>query len=116
MGAAQPDQPEGFDRNDIIFLVAMILIFAFAIYASEQLQCDYLTEPNNKQMNTPDFYFNNCGTIITLTPQTDKARQWIKQNLQLDSWQDPDQVPIEPRLFDDIHAGIINDSLTIEQL
>jgi hypothetical protein len=29
------DKPEGFDRSDIIFYVVMVLIFAFAIYASK---------------------------------------------------------------------------------
>lgn len=63
-----------------------------------------------------DFLFRNNGTLITLTPQTEEARQWIDDHLNLDSWQDPAQVPIDPRLFEDIHAGILNDSLTIQEL
>lgn len=99
------------DRRDTLRTAAVFLSIAAMV-----LFCDYLTELNTtKHMSKTDFYFTNSGTIITLVPQTDKARQWINDNLQLQGWQDPDRVPIETRMFEDIHAGIINDSLTITQ-
>ena len=37
MGAAPSDEPDGFDRRDIIFFVVMVMIFAFAIIASKHI-------------------------------------------------------------------------------
>ena len=37
MGANPSDEPEGIDRRDIIFYTVMVLLFAFAIFASKHL-------------------------------------------------------------------------------
>ena len=57
---------------------------------------------------TPDFRTVNHGSIITLTPCTPEAVEWVNENL-------PDHFngAIEPRYFNDIAEGIIADGLVL---
>lgn len=50
-------------------------------------------------METTDFTFRDEGTIVYLRPLTDAARAWVSMNLQRESWQDPDNVPIDQWYF-----------------
>ena len=60
-----------------------------------------------------DFNILDSGNIIFLTPVTERAKVWIFDNLELEEWQGSDQIPIEPRMFEDIKAGIILAGLKI---
>ena len=63
-----------------------------------------------------DFNILDSGNIIFLTPVTERAKVWIFDNLELEEWQGSDQIPIEPRMFEDIKAGIILAGLKIEYI
>lgn len=65
-------------------------------------------------MNTIDFFVINAFTVILLMPQTDQAKEWVNENLQVQDWQNKKQIAIEPRYFDDIYEGILNEGMTIE--
>lgn len=67
-------------------------------------------------MNLTDFYYINEGSIIILMPKTDEAKKWTVENIALDPWQNSFQIAIEPRYFDNIVDGILNDNLTIEKI
>ena len=68
-----------------------------------------------KNMEKSDFTFNDEGTVIFLTPVSERAFKWSSENISLRSWQDKNQIPIEPRMFDDIAEGIKEAGLTIEK-
>jgi hypothetical protein len=63
----------------------------------------------------PDFYFRNDNSIILLFPKSISAQIWINDNVALETWQDSDSIAIEPRIFDEIVAGIKEEGLTISQ-
>lgn len=64
---------------------------------------------------TTDFTYCNHGSIIILTAVSAEAAQWVEDHLPEDAltW-GPNGTVIEPRYFDDIANGIINDGLSIE--
>jgi hypothetical protein len=63
-----------------------------------------------------DFYFRNEGSLILLLPKTDNAIEFVENNIQLDDWQNKYNIAIEPRYFDDIIEGILNDDLIIKMI
>lgn len=64
-----------------------------------------------------DFYYRNEGSIILLIPNTEDSREWINENLCLESWQKQgNNIAIEPRSFEIIEEGIENDGLLIEEI
>jgi hypothetical protein len=34
-----------------------------------------------------DYYVENSGSIVTITPQSDAAKEWIDENVHTESWQ-----------------------------
>jgi hypothetical protein len=38
-------------------------------------------------MTDPDFYFDDQGSLIGLTPRSSAAHDWIDENLSVESWQ-----------------------------
>lgn len=63
-----------------------------------------------------DFLYRNDDSIITLLPQTDKAKKWTSENIPLELYQDEEQVCIELRFFSAISNTITSDGLTIERI
>ena len=61
-----------------------------------------------------DFHIRNEGTIVFLLPESERAEQWISNNIPLESWQDKNNIPIESRMFEEIHKAIISEGLLIE--
>jgi hypothetical protein len=53
-----------------------------------------------------DFFVRFCGSIIMLIPDTDTAREWVADFINIDEWQNPDQIAIDPRYWDAIAEGI----------
>jgi len=61
-----------------------------------------------------DFKFNDGGSIILLHPLTEKAQNWICENVYYEPWQKfGNGIGIEPRLFEVIFTAIQNENLTI---
>lgn len=61
-----------------------------------------------------DFYFRNEISLIILIPESEKAKEWVTDNLPLENWQNENNIPIEPRYFPDIMEGIKADGLTVK--
>ena len=60
----------------------------------------------------PDFEVINQGTICLLQPMTVAAREWLAENIHVESWQMMgDAVAIEPRYMAPILAGIDEEGL-----
>jgi hypothetical protein len=66
-------------------------------------------------MKQTDFHYRTTGSIIILIPETVKAHLWVKDNIPLKDYQNPDAIEIEFRFYSDIEEGIIRDGLTIEK-
>lgn len=64
-------------------------------------------------MKTKDFIYSDTGSIIWLTPKTRKAVKWIERNLIQESFVNPDNVPIDPRYFDEVYEAIQRNDLLI---
>lgn len=62
----------------------------------------------------PDFELTNHGSIATLKPLTDEARDWIADHIPDDAQFWNDAVAIEPRYVDQILHGIYNDGLHVQ--
>lgn len=60
-----------------------------------------------------DFNIADHGSIITLSPHTPEARDWIDENLPADAQWFGNGVAIERRYFEDIYDGICADGLSI---
>lgn len=63
-------------------------------------------------MAKPDFTSTNLGSIIMLVPITDRASDWIADNI--DPTACGESVNIEPRYFLDIAEGLLGDGLTLQ--
>lgn len=65
-------------------------------------------------MQQPDFHVHGGGTVYVLQPLSQEARDWVSDNLQVESWQFLGSgVGIEHRYIGDIVAGIRADGLTV---
>jgi len=61
-----------------------------------------------------DFYVRNEFSIIMLLPESERAKDWINDNISLDDWQNKANIAIEPRYFDDIFQALQNEGMTLE--
>ncbi len=61
-----------------------------------------------------DFTYANHGSIVTLTPLTPRANEWVAEHLPDDAQTFGPSIVIEPRYFDDIAEGILADGLSLE--
>lgn len=54
-----------------------------------------------------DFYFQDNGSIILLTPLSKPAKNWTKENVYYEHWQlFGDSIAMEPRSFEEVFEGI----------
>jgi hypothetical protein len=61
-----------------------------------------------------DFTFINHGSVTTLKPVSDAAKEWVSENIAADATYWAGAVVIEPRYVADIIDGIHADGLTVE--
>lgn len=61
-----------------------------------------------------DFYFRNAISFILLMPVSNRAEQWVNKNITLESWQDRNEIAIEPRMFEEIYEGLINAGMIVK--
>lgn len=62
-----------------------------------------------------DVQIEDHGTICLVTPITVAAKQWVDENVAVESWQWLGQsFAAEPRNIPDLVAGMKNDGLSVE--
>jgi hypothetical protein len=59
-----------------------------------------------------DIHYTNHGSIITMQPLTEAARDWMAEHLPEDAMGFGDSIAIEPRYFGEIAYGAQEDGLT----
>lgn len=65
-------------------------------------------------MANTDFYFRNAISFISLMPVSIRAELWVKNNITLESWQDKNEISIEPRIFEKIYQGLLNEGMVVK--
>src|SRR5438874_9978001 len=62
-----------------------------------------------------DFRITYHGTITTITPLSDACREWLEENVEIDTWQRfGNSIAIEPRYVQQLAEAMIGDGLVIE--
>lgn len=74
---------------------------------------------NNATLNTttdaPDVQIENCGSVRMVTPMTCAAREWVNENVGLESWQWlGGSFACEPRYVQDLIDGMEEAGLGVE--
>lgn len=60
-----------------------------------------------EQSSTGDYWISNLGSVVVITPITDKARSWLEANVAFEPWQQFGQgIAIDNRLVTDIDEGM----------
>jgi hypothetical protein len=65
-------------------------------------------------MSQPDLQFCNAGSFATMTPVTDRGRDWVEENVGEDTLCLGGAILIEHRYLEDIVLGARADGLTCE--
>lgn len=66
-------------------------------------------------MASTDFHYKKDSSTILLYPKSSAAKDWVKTNLPVDSWQNTDKIPVEPFFFFLIFDAILDTILTISE-
>ncbi len=60
----------------------------------------------------PDFLIINHGSVVTVRPLTDAAKDWCCENVEMPDWGGYN-IPVEPRYAGALIDGIIESGFTI---
>ena len=66
-------------------------------------------------MGETDVRIENHGSVYLVVPLTEAAREWVKEFVSLDEWQDANHIAVEPRFMDSLHRGLMESGLTVER-
>ena len=62
----------------------------------------------------PDVKFLDHGSIVMVVPLSPAAKEWVEENLTLESWQWlGGGFSCEPRYAGDLAQGMVDDGLTV---
>lgn len=62
-----------------------------------------------------DFKLHNHGSVVMIEPVSHEAKDWVRENLDLEGWQwMGNAFAVEPRMVDNLVAGIEEAGLTVE--
>ena len=62
---------------------------------------------------TTDFLIVDHGSVVTVRPLTEAAKDWMAENVALPDWGGWN-VPVEPRYFPDLLNGIVEAGFSIK--
>ena len=61
-----------------------------------------------------DIIVENHGSVFTFEPQSDTAREWVADNVQLEGWQwTGPAFTVDHRFAYDLAQGMLNDGLIV---
>jgi hypothetical protein len=72
-------------------------------------------QPGHSQTRRADFRVTYHGTITTITPLSDRCREWLEDNVAIEPWQwfGP-SIAIEPRYVQQLAEAMIEHGLVME--
>jgi hypothetical protein len=63
-----------------------------------------------------DFRVVYHGTVTTITPLTDRCREWVEVNVEIEPWQRfGNAIAVEPRYVEQIAEAMIEEGLVMER-
>lgn len=64
---------------------------------------------------TPDFIVNDQGSIVMFEPQNDKAKQWLKDQVDAEDWQWlGNNLTVDHRFAGDLNEHLIDDGFVLK--
>ena len=62
-----------------------------------------------------DFRVTYHGTVTTVTPLSDRCREWLEENVEIEPWQRfGNAIAVEPRYVDQLAEAMIEEGLVME--
>lgn len=62
-----------------------------------------------------DFQFTNHGSIITVTPLTERAKEFIEQNVSVESWQYfGNAIALDRRCARDLAGVMVDEGFSVQ--
>ena len=72
-------------------------------------------QPDHARTPRADFRVTYHGTITTLTPLSDRCREWVEANLEIEAWQwFGNAIAVEPRYVEQLAEAMIEEGLVME--
>jgi hypothetical protein len=72
-------------------------------------------QPDQLQSPTADFRLTYHGTITTITPLTERCREWVEENVEIEPWRRfGNAIAVEPRYVQQLAEAMIEGGLVIE--
>jgi hypothetical protein len=72
-------------------------------------------QPDHARTATADFRVTYHGTLTTITPLTDRCREWVETNVEIEPWQRfGNAIAVEPRYVEQLAEAMIEDGLVVE--
>jgi len=84
------------------------------ILSKQRKSQDHVDPSSGLRATMPDFYVLGGGTLYLLQPNTDAARDWIREHISDEAQTLGESVAVEHRYLRDILEGIRDDGLTFE--
>jgi hypothetical protein len=62
-----------------------------------------------------DFRVTYHGTVTTVTPLSDRCREWLEENVEIEPWQRfGNAIAVEPRYVEQLAEAMIEEGLVME--
>jgi len=72
-------------------------------------------QPDHAPAPTVDFRVTYHGTVTTITPLTDRCREWVEINVEIEPWQRfGNAIAVEPRYVEQLAEAMIEEGLVME--
>jgi hypothetical protein len=73
-------------------------------------------QPRPGHPPTADFRVTYHGTVTTITPLSDRCREWLEENVEIEAWQRlGSSIAVEPRYVDQLAEAMIEEGLVMER-
>jgi hypothetical protein len=72
-------------------------------------------KPDHARTQRADFRITYRGTVTTITPLTDRCREWVEANVEIEAWQRfGNAIVVEPRYIEQLAEAMIEEGLVVE--
>jgi hypothetical protein len=72
-------------------------------------------KPDHARTPSADFRVTYHGTVTTMTPLSNRCREWLEENVDIEPWQRlGNAIAVEPRYVDQLAEAMIEEGLVIE--
>jgi hypothetical protein len=73
-------------------------------------------KPDHARTPSADFRVTYHGTVTTITPVSDRCREWLEDNLEIEPWQRfGNSIAVEPRYVEQLAEAMIEEGLVMER-